>query len=126
MQSMRGMLPIAVTRVIVLNACAPAPPASQGSGQQPQAAPPAAAAKKTIVFGVRGTINSFSLAEVGSGGPGRALTELWLQGLVTSGTQSQAPEARIASEVPSVDAGTMRVEADGTMTVTWKIRPDVK
>ncbi len=66
------------------------------------------------------------MAEVGSGGAGRALAELWLQGLVTSGMKTQAPEARIAAEVPSVDRGTMKVEPDGSMTVTWNLRRDVQ
>src|SRR5688572_16508640 len=121
---------LVATVLVVLAACAPAtpagtPPRAQSPADQPSA-PAQPAARKTITFGVTGNIRSFSLSEVGSGGAGRALTELWIQGLVTSGMKTQAPEARIAAEVPSVDRGSMRVESDGTMTVTWKIRPDVK
>src|SRR4051812_26171960 len=75
---------IALALVLILAACA-APPSSPGRQTEPGAAPAAATARKTIVFGVAGQINAFSLAEVGSGGAGRQLTELWLQGLVTSG-----------------------------------------
>jgi peptide/nickel transport system substrate-binding protein len=121
---------LAAILLVMLAACAPASPASappraQAPGEQAPA-PAQPAARKSITFGITGNIRSFSLSEVGSGGAGRALTELWIQGLVTSGMKTQAPEARIAAEVPSVDRGTMRVEPDGTMTVTWKIRPDVK
>src|SRR5207248_2166751 len=88
--------------LVALAACAPAAPSSSPPrGQTELQAPPGAqpvGAKKTIVFGVTGQIKAFSLAEVGSGGAGRALTEMWLQGLVTSGLKTQAPEARIAAE----------------------------
>src|SRR5688572_20340254 len=113
--------------LVIWSACAPAPRSSgttAPSGQQPAGRP--AGERKTIVFGVTGQINAFSLAEVGSGSAGRALTELWLQGLVTSGMHSQAPEPRIAAEMPSMDRGTMGVDPDGSMTVTWKLRNDVK
>jgi peptide/nickel transport system substrate-binding protein len=112
--------------LILFAACAPTPGGSQSrpGDQQPSARAPAE--RKTIVFGVTGQINAFSLAEVGSGGAGRALAELWLQGLVTSGMKTQAPEARIAREVPSRERGSMRLEPDGTMTVTWSLRDDVK
>jgi ABC-type transport system substrate-binding protein len=117
------LLSLVAVFLVGLTACAPTP--SPGGGQ----APPQSAGqgvKKTIVFGVTGQINAFSLAEVGSGGAGRALTELWLQGLVTSGMKTEAPEARIAAEVPSVERGLMRIEPDGTMIVTWPLRNDVK
>src|SRR5688572_33448621 len=88
--------------LVIWSACAPAPRSSgttAPSGQQPAGRP--AGERKTIVFGVTGQINAFSLSEIGSGGAGRALAELWLQGLVTSGLKTQAPEARIAAEVRS-------------------------
>src|SRR5204862_5946899 len=116
-------LPFGITVFLLLAACAPPTPATERGGQQPGAEP---AARKTIVFGAVAPINAFSLAEVGSGSAGRALTELWLQGLVTSGMKSQAPEPRIAAEMPTMDRGTMRIEPDGSMVVTWKLRNDVK
>jgi ABC-type transport system substrate-binding protein len=122
--SARRALPLAAGALVVLAACAPAAPTS-GQRSQPSAGA-APGVKKTIVFGAIAPINAFSLAEVGSGSAGRALTELWLQGLVTSGMKSQAPEPRLAAEMPSLDRGTMRVDPDGTETVTWKIRTDVK
>ena len=121
----RLVTPFILALLVVVAACAPPPGGTRLPGDQ-QRGPQAAAPRKSIVFGVQGQINAFSLAEVGSGGAGRALAELWLQGLVTSGMKTQAPEARIAAELPSVDRGTMRIEPDGTMSVTWKLRNDVK
>jgi peptide/nickel transport system substrate-binding protein len=37
-----------------------------------------------------------------------------------------APQPQLATEKPSVAAGTWRIDADGGMETTWKIRPNVK
>ena len=115
----------------MLAACsAPATPAPQVPRDQssgPAAAPTTPAERKTITIGVVVPFLAFSLADTQSGaGSGIQLQEMWLQGLVTSGVSSPAPEARIAAELPSLDRGTMRVEPDGRMTVTWRLRDDVK
>jgi ABC-type transport system substrate-binding protein len=119
------ILPVLALVVIALGACAPPAAPSAGRGAQSGEAQPQSA-RKVIVFGVAGPIPAFSLAEVGSGSAGRALTELWLQGLVTSGMRSQAPEPRIAAELPSIERGTLQMEPDGSMTATWRLRKDVK
>lgn len=118
-----GPVLVAVAVLVALTACGA--PTGRVSTDQP-AASRDPAVRKTIVFGITGQIAAFSVAEVGSGGAGRALTELWLQGLVTSGMKTQAPEPRIAAELPSLERGTMQLEPDGAMTVTWKLRRDVK
>jgi ABC-type transport system substrate-binding protein len=125
---LRRVTAIVIIGFVLLAACAP-PPTQRSA--QPGAAPQSESnrqptQRKTINFGVTGQINAFSLAEVGSGGAGRALAELWLQGLVTSGVKTQAPTPRIAAELPSLERGSMRVEPDGTMTVVWTLRNDVK
>jgi peptide/nickel transport system substrate-binding protein len=121
--------------VLAISACAPAPSqapagAPQGvTGQQaaPQTAPASDPSKKTITIGLASSFYAFSLADRGLGvGGGGSLQELWLQGLVTSGFNTPAPEARVAKEVPTLENGSMRLESDGRVTVTWTLRDDVK
>src|SRR4051812_23106676 len=126
-------LTVMAAAIVVLAACAPAssPPApSTRESSGGQAAPPTAqapAARKTIIVGIVVPFLAFSLADTQSGsGSGIQLQEIWLQSLVTSGVNTPAPEARIAAALPSLDNGTMRIEPDGRMTVTWRLRDDVK
>jgi peptide/nickel transport system substrate-binding protein len=37
-----------------------------------------------------------------------------------------APYAELATELPSVEKGTWKLNADGTMETTWKLRPNIK
>jgi peptide/nickel transport system substrate-binding protein len=83
-------------------------------------------ARKTVTIAITAPFLAFSLAdEQGGSGSGQALQELWLQGLVTSDVSSPAPAARVAARLPSLDDGTMRIETDGKLTVTWRLRDDV-
>jgi peptide/nickel transport system substrate-binding protein len=83
--------------------------------------------KTTAVLAISAAIPAFSYGYLGtSGGGAQSFNELWIQGLVTSGKTSPAPEPRIAAELPSLDKGTAEVLADGKLRVTWKIRPEVK
>jgi peptide/nickel transport system substrate-binding protein len=67
------------------------------------------------------------MADTQSGsGSGIQLQEIWLQSLVTSGFDSPAPEPRVAARIPSVEDGSVRLEPDGRMVVTWQLRPDVR
>jgi ABC-type transport system substrate-binding protein len=106
-------------------ACSPTvqtDPVSQ-AGQTNESAP----RKTSAVLAVAATISSLSISFTGNGGGGGyAFTELYEQGLVTTGTTSTAPEPRIAAELPSLDKGTAQVMPDGKMRVTWKIRPEVR
>src|SRR5437870_3692548 len=112
--------------VVLFTACAPSAPATTPSAPRdtssaatavpaPSASDPS---KKTITIGVTGAFNAFSVADTGNTASGGvSLQELWLQSLVTSAYNSPAPEARIATELPSIEKGTMRIEPDGRMTV---------
>ena len=87
---------------LIAAACAPASPrASEAPPQAPAASAPVDAARKTITIGIASAFYSFSVADRGLNvGGGGALQELWLQGLVTSGWDTPAPEARVAAELP--------------------------
>ena len=127
---------IALLLVLILgiSACARAPqpsrteaPQTSAAGQSVPAALPGDPARKTVTIGIASAFYTFGLSDKGfSVGGGGALQELWLQGLVTSAAATPAPEPRIATELPSLDKGTVRVEPDGRMTVTWRLRDDVK
>jgi peptide/nickel transport system substrate-binding protein len=123
--------------LVVLTACAPSAPATapssaprDTSASVPSAPGPASTgdpSRKTITIGVTGAFNAFSVADTGNTSSGGvSLQELWLQSLVTSARDTPSPEPRIAVELPSIEKGSMRIEPDGRMTVTWKLRDDVK
>src|SRR6266511_2389715 len=113
--------------ILAAAACAPASGPRASNDQPAPSTPPADPARKTITIGIASAFYAFSIADRGLNvGGGGALQELWLQGLVTSGRDTPAPEARVAAEVPSLDNGSMRVESDGRVIVTWGLRPDVQ
>ena len=115
--------------IALLGACAPAASPGQVTERAPQSAPADSidAAHKTITIGIASAFYAFSTADRGLNvGGGGALQELWLQGLVTSGWSTPAPEPRVAAELPSLDRGTMRLEPDGRLTVNWRLRDDVQ
>ncbi len=58
------------------------------------------------------------------GGPAEHLFELVHQSLMTFDDQAQ-PIPRVASALPSLDDGTWRIFADGTMETVWQLRDDV-
>src|SRR4051812_9871015 len=117
------MLAATITSLL-LSACGmPSSPTQR----QSDLARPQTSTRTNVVLATSAPIPAFSYAFVGtSGGGTQSFNELWMQGLVTSGKTSPAPEARMAVELPSLERGTARVLPDGRMAVTWKIRPDVK
>ena len=115
--------------LVLLTACAPGTPGPSGDPSGTTAGAPSTGdpSRKTITIGVTGAFTAFSVADTGNTASGGvSLQELWLQSLVTSAYNTPAPEARIATELPSLERGSMRIEPDGRMTVTWKLRDDVK
>jgi peptide/nickel transport system substrate-binding protein len=45
---------------------------------------------------------------------------------LTSEDEREARQPELAAELPTVDRGTWRLSADGTMETTWRLRPNVK
>ena len=120
----RTFIAIVAGLSILASACAaPAGPAGR-SGQDVASG---TARKTTAVLAVSANIPALSWAYAGtSGGGAYSFAEMYMQGLVTSGVATSAPEPRIAAELPSLDKGTAQMLPDGKMRVTWRIRPDVK
>src|SRR5579871_1594908 len=102
-------------------ACAPtAAPASNG----PPAASPLTRTTKTIVAAVGVPITGFSA--IGLPGNGNTIAlffDVHSNGLVTSDDQGR-PIPRLASELPALDKGTLRLLDDGRMTTEYHLRPD--
>ena len=117
---------IVVTTVLLAACAAPASSPGQPSGSS-SASSQATPQKTSAILAVSAVIPALSWAYAGtSSGGAYSFAELYMQGLVTTGMNNTAPEPRIAAEIPSLDRGTAQVNPDGTMRVTWKIRPDVK
>jgi peptide/nickel transport system substrate-binding protein len=115
-------LSIVVVMVVAATACAaPGPPATQQPGpsaeavQTPKVLTIADFAEPASIFGFNGK------SDGGVGAVGGVVHDLLVQedGLRTW-------HASLAAELPTVEKGTWQVNADGTMDVTWKLKPGVK
>jgi peptide/nickel transport system substrate-binding protein len=63
---------------------------------------------------------------LGSANGGNQTIRLIAHDYLTVQDDARAWRPHLATELPSVERGTWRLNADGTMDVTWKIRPGVK
>src|SRR5688500_871535 len=96
----------------LLTACAgpPAPGVPSGSGQR------AAAGPKVAAIGLDEDLRSLwgVITDGGGGGEGIKVMPIVHQALVAN-TADGSPQPRLLRELPSMDAGTWKVFADGTM-----------
>lgn len=112
-----------VVAVALAGACAPqaAPAARPASGSAPETS---AGAQKTLRMALDYEPKDFLLpARRGTSG-GEALVLADAQLTLYDGQGTLVP--RVAAEVPTIANGGWRVATDGTMQVTWKLRPGVK
>ena len=118
--------------LLALAACGPERGRSDPAGTPAQDRPPAAE-KKLITIAIQGEPPSFDAVITGASAsptaaglanvPRIAHDFLTVQ-VGTGGTGIYEP--RLASEMPSPDKGTWQVNPDGTMDMTWKLRPNIK
>jgi peptide/nickel transport system substrate-binding protein len=116
-----GLLLVAV----LLAACSsPGPAASTPQGSSPPAASaPASSGPKTLQLGYRDdppTIHGGS-----SSSPERDIGELLNAGLTTFDAVGNVV-TKLAAKVPSVADGDWKVSPDGSMEITWKLKPGLK
>lgn len=113
----------ALVFLVFLNACGPATTARREvQGQAPGGQP---ATIKTLSIGIEGELADF----YGFGGiRGGGITQVPPIALDTLTVQNGKGEYQplVAAEQLSVDKGTWRVNVDGTMDTSWKLRPNVK
>lgn len=119
---MNRLVSMAALFGLVLAACAPATPGGRtqtdGQGRAPSAPRVLVAASNEDPKNMWDGIN-------GGGGSGSRqighMVNQYLAVIDSAGT----PHPRLLAELPAVDKGTWRVAADGTMEVTYKVRPGV-
>jgi ABC-type transport system substrate-binding protein len=108
--------------VFVLAGCAPAAPSGSG---------PAAAetprAPKLLTIGSATELGSFGdFAGGGGTGGGCGECRAFAHDHLTDQRPDGVVEARLAAAVPSLEASTWKLNPDGSMDLTWKLRPNVK
>jgi len=114
--------------LLLITACAPTQRATEqaaapSSGQQP-------AAPKVVTIAIQGQPVSFDSDLTGSAagrnqGGVTNVPYIAHDGLMTR-TGPQSYEPRLVTEAPSTEKGMWTVNPDGTMDMTWKLRPNVK
>lgn len=126
-----GMVPLAALLIAssVLSACAgsvqPAGPEAPAAARPPEGT----RAPKSVTIGIQREPHTLEQNITGGGS-------------LTAGGASNVPpilhdnlsvpagiaghEARLATEMPSVERGTWRANPDGTMDMTWKLRPNIR
>src|SRR5438552_726049 len=119
----RGLLAAASVLLLVVGACAPAPAPGSGSSAAPVAEQrPSAPKSITMALLVEPPGVFFITGQAGGGGKDTQYVfhdDLYVE----LAYEQYTPQ--LALEIPSVDKGTWRVNADGTMDTTWKLRPNV-
>jgi ABC-type transport system substrate-binding protein len=121
-QATARLLVVLVSGTTILAGCVPGPgPSSQSNA-------PVAHVTKTLrtsdqyepVTGVS-VFAAWGISEARAG----QIAWMFHSGLTSYDAQGNL-EGRLARKIPSIQDGDWKVNADGTMDVTWKIRPNVK
>jgi len=116
---------LAFALILLLTACAPAVQRDISSRSAPEAAAP----KKALTVAIPGQPPSPSLGLIGASIPGdsghRHLPPLTHDGLAVE-WQPGAYQGQLAVALPSFEDGSWRLNPDGSMDVTWRLRRNAK
>jgi peptide/nickel transport system substrate-binding protein len=126
LETWRRLLVLVTGGALLLSGCAGGPTAPRTeAGAGPAAAPKAAAAPKVLrTSWISEPVDGIAVFG-GSGDVRLQMTAMFHAGLTAyDGQGTLIP--RIARKVPSLSDGDWIVQPDGTMEVTWKLRPGVK
>lgn len=114
--------------MLLVAACSPAQrpsDAAVGSPDGQQSSGP-----KSVTVAIQGEPASFDGDLTGAAGDrnlgGVTNVRYIVHDLLVARTGAQSYEPRLAAEAPTVEKGTWIVNADGTMDMTWKLRPNIK
>src|SRR5437867_2052763 len=108
---------------VAISACAPST-GPGGSGSAPAAAPQA---PKNLTIGIATELGSFGdFAGGGGSGGGCGDCRAFANDHLTEYRPDGIVEPRLAAEVPSLEAGSWKLNSDGSMDLTWKLRPHIK
>ena len=122
---------ILTTAFLVLTACGPQAPGYSGAGSGGSDSQ-ATATQKTLVIGATRELKNFARftgAAAGGGSPGSGnnqIAKIAHNYLAVKQGNIGGWAPQVAVSLPSVEDGTWRVNPDGTMDTTWKLRSDVK
>lgn len=129
MRSKHTLLIGMVLVLLVTSACAPsaAPPSSGGGA----AAVSSSRGPKTLTLAVQRELKGFAKftgVAAGGGNPGAGNNQVSKIGhsylALEDETGTFVPQ--LAFELPAVENGTWRINPDGTMDTTWRLRPNIK
>lgn len=123
--SLRGhalSLVLLLSLAVLAASCAPGGPAAR----QQQAGGEASAAPKVLTIGINSDAEpSEGGVAYGGGGAGGSETMFMLHAALTVYDDQGVLQPRLAASIPTVENGDWIVSPDGTMEVTWKLRPGV-
>src|SRR5262249_18388003 len=121
----RFMLFAVVAASFLLAWSQPQPSGRSGSGGSPSGQRPPGP-PKTLVVGLSHSVSSLSImGSSTTAGGWQSLNELHSQGLVTADRDVARPVARLATEIPSLERGTITMLPDGRMKTVYALRSDV-
>ena len=120
----KGRFTIGVaTLLAVLSACGPATPGAPGASGR--VAQPPAPRVLTIVVEVEPADLGISIGATTSGtGAGAAHARQIVHNTLAVEVDFDDYRPQLAADLPSLEKGTWRLNADGTMETTWRIRPN--
>ncbi len=123
----RAIFSVVLLLVTAAQACAPATSSPQRAVGQQQASVPAPMAPKRIVVAMMGEAHTvYNKLNLGNGVPGiDTLEELVASGLVNIDSQGNL-RPQFAEAVPTLENGLWKVEPDGGMELTYRIRPGAR
>jgi peptide/nickel transport system substrate-binding protein len=125
MQQLKPALLLSLVLTVFSTACAGSPAGTVPStgGSAPAAERPAATGPKRITIGIRGTAQVLSgKLNIGNSGLGVADLEVVVNSGLTVKDDLDVLHPILAEAVPTVENGLWKVNPDGTMLTTWKIR----
>jgi peptide/nickel transport system substrate-binding protein len=127
-RSKRVLLAGMIGMVLVAGACAPAVAPSSSGGASTTAS---SQGPKVLTLAVQRELKGFAKftgVAAGGGNPGAGNNQISKIGhsylALEDETATFVPQ--IAFDLPSVEKGTWKINPDGTMDTTWKLRPNIK
>jgi peptide/nickel transport system substrate-binding protein len=125
----RGWWLVLLMATIVTQACAApsAPPAGAGQGaNQPPAAGGATQAPKRLIVGILQEPQTWApwVTTTTAGGANQAA--FLIKRTLTTQSQDGQLQPDLAVSLPTLENGAWKVNADGTMEQTWKVKPNAK
>lgn len=121
----RRWLAILVVPSFLAGACAPLAPGQPGAGRAAENSPPPAK-PKILVASIIGGVEAMAHAgNTTTSGGWQSYLEVYANGLVTTEEKTRTAIPRLATELPSLDKGTIEILPDGKMRTTYRLRRDV-